>query len=155
VRVGSQKYELMKIKDCSLEDLERIYRMNKEIYGDGCYPWFVLRQFFDCFGDLSKIALEDGEAIGFSVNGVSSHLHEGWILSLGVRPGYRQKGVGTRLLTESIKAFRRKGLKQVKLTVHRSNTAFNTYREMGFIIHGDYDNYYGDQQRRTVMKLAL
>ncbi len=99
----------MKIISCKINDLEDIHRINKEIYGDGCYPRFVLRQFFDCFGDNIKIAIDNKKTIGFSINGFVNNSNEGWILSLGVSKKNRRSGIGTKLLSESIIELRKKG----------------------------------------------
>ena len=82
----------MRITNCTINDLENIYQIDKDIYGIGCYPKFVIRQFFDCFGENIKIAVDDEKTIGFSINGIANNSNVGWILSLGVSLEYRRSG---------------------------------------------------------------
>ena len=145
----------MKIISCSINDIEDIYRIDKEIYSEGCYPRFVIRQFFDCFGDNIKIAVDNHKTIGFSINGIANNSNEGWILSIGVSEKYRKSGVGTKLLSESINEFIKKGVEIVKLTVHPENSAIKIYEKSGFKREKNYDDYYGNKQNRVLMILNL
>jgi len=145
----------MRITNCTKKDLENIYLIDKEIYGIACYPKFVIIQFFDCFGENIKIAIDENKTIGFSINGMTNESKEGWILSLGVSLEYQRRGVGAKLLTESIKEFRNKGIRIIKLTVHPENPAYKLYKENGFEDIKRYDDYYGDNEKRILMALYL
>lgn len=122
----------MKVRSCSLDDIEDIFLINKEIYTSDCYLKVVIRQFYDCFRDNIKIAIENKKIVGFSINGMTSNSNEGWILSLGVRQDFTQYGIGTKLLLESIEELKKRGAKVIKLTVHPDNTAIRLYKKYGF-----------------------
>ena len=45
----------------------------------------------------------------------------GWVFGIGVRPGARLRGTGTRLLAEICAAFRRRGVEKVRTLLARDN----------------------------------
>ena len=79
------------------------------------------------------------EIIGTSwmtFDGRRLHLHH-----FGIDPVFQRRGLARELLRESLRYVKEKGY-QVKLEVHRSNTAaVEFYRKAGFIYLGDYDVY--------------
>ena len=81
----------------------------------------------------------DGALVGTSwltVDGRRTYLHH-----FGVRPSHQRRGLGRRLLEETLAVARVIGL-QVKLEVHRDNAAaVALYRQAGFLRLGDYDIY--------------
>ena len=145
----------MTIRSCSLDDLESVFLINKEIYGNDCYPKVVIRQFYDCFSDNIKIAIENKKIIGFSINGMTSNSNEGWILSLGVSEGFRHYGIGTKLLLKSIEELKKGGAKVIKLTAHPDNTGIRLYKKIGFKIKRKYKDYYGDNEERLLMSYSI
>ncbi len=64
------------------------------------------------------------------------HLHH-----FGIDPAYQRRGLARKLLRETLRFVKEKGY-QVKLEVHRSNTAATElYKKAGFEYLGDYDVY--------------
>jgi len=58
-------------------------------------------------------------------------------MGMGVVPGYRGAGLGTRLLTETLDAARALDLERVELEVFASNVpAIALYRKLGFVVEG-------------------
>ena len=58
-------------------------------------------------------------------------------LGMGLREGYRRRGLGERLLRAALDAARAAGLERVSLSVYASNTgAMALYRKVGFVIEG-------------------
>jgi len=70
---------------------------------------------------------------------------EGEILSLGVLPHHRQKGVGKALLQATLGLLHQQGVEDVFLEVRESNTAAITlYLHNGFKALGRRKGYYSD-----------
>ncbi len=90
-------------------------------------------------GKLLVATLDNGTLVGTSwmtFDGRRLHLHH-----VGVLPDYRRSGIGRLLSIESIR-FACEQRVQIKLEVHRSNTAaVSLYKELGFEYLGDYDVY--------------
>ena len=58
-------------------------------------------------------------------------------LSVGVVPGWRGRGVGTRLLEALLAQARAQGLAAVSLSVEPDNPALRLYERFGFVAVGD------------------
>lgn len=84
-------------------------------------------------------AIPSGEVIGSSwmtSDGRRLYLHH-----FGIAPSHQRKGFGKALLDASLERARPGGL-QIKLEVHRDNTAaIALYQKHGFAYLGDYDGY--------------
>ena len=91
--------------------------------------------------DLAFLALEGGEAAGFIVCEVdaASELpagrRAGWIVQVGVRPGWRGRGIGRALLCHAMQRFRSEGLDDAMLYVNVNNPrAIGVYTGLGFSV---------------------
>lgn len=79
----------------------------------------------------SRIAYADGDPVGVTLLGVRGKT--GWIGGVGVRPEYRGKGIGRRLMEGVLDAARGRGLETVFLEVIEGNkAAHELYRKLGF-----------------------
>ncbi|MHB0953534.1 MAG: GNAT family N-acetyltransferase [Allorhizobium sp.] len=91
----------------------------------GGHPWFV--------------AVEDGVVIGWCDirrHGHEAHAHRG-TLGMGILPGYREKGLGVRLIGATLKGAQDIGLRRVELDVHADNErAIRLYERVGFVREG-------------------
>jgi ribosomal protein S18 acetylase RimI-like enzyme len=90
-------------------------------------------------GDVGFVA-EDGVAIGAAWWRLFTRADAGYgfvdedvpELSIGVAPGWRRRGVGTRLLRALIAEARRSGLRGLSLSVELDNPAVGLYERLGF-----------------------
>lgn len=58
-------------------------------------------------------------------------------LGMGVLSGYRGRGAGERLITQTLNAARAMGLERIELEVFASNTpAIRLYEKVGFVVEG-------------------
>ena len=58
-------------------------------------------------------------------------------LAISLYPEYRGKGIGTDLLRRMLDLLRRKGYRQVSLSVQKANYAHRMYRKAGFEVMAD------------------
>lgn len=66
---------------------------------------------------LCFVAIADGAVVGASLNHWKRHGDWGWIGTLGVRPGWRRRGIADALLRRSFAEFFRRGERRVALGV--------------------------------------
>lgn len=88
--------------------------------------------------DLSLLVLEGREPVGFAIchveiEGDEKSGSEGWIAQFGVRPVWRNQGLGSALLAEVMQTLKAKGLSYAMLCVNVNNPeAFRLYGRLGF-----------------------
>lgn len=63
-------------------------------------------------------------------------------LAMSVLKGYRDKGIGTRLLQELLFLLEKQGYMRVSLSVQKANYAAGMYEKAGFVIAGENDEEY-------------
>ncbi|HEY1567060.1 MAG TPA: GNAT family N-acetyltransferase [Solirubrobacteraceae bacterium] len=75
----------------------------------------------DVAPELSLVAEESGEIVGFMLARRWEHEVSGYVDVLGVAPGHQRRGIGTALLTQGFAAFAAAGLVQAQLDVASDN----------------------------------
>ena len=101
--------------------------------------FFVERETFR--PDITFIVMDGGEIAGYSLNRVDPEenarqgIKEGWVGQLGTRRPWRQRGIASALLCESMRAFRAEGLDYATLGVDAENLtgALAIYERVGFV----------------------
>jgi [ribosomal protein S18]-alanine N-acetyltransferase len=123
-------------------DLPGIMRIERASFAREAWP----REFFlDYFAAaaLFLVAKVDGRIAGYSMATRTRHGAE--IESLAVLPRYRNRGIATALLKQTIRKARRSGAPAISLMVRRNNqSAIRLYRNLGFVRVATVANYYPD-----------
>ena len=63
-------------------------------------------------------------------------------ISIAVRPGFKNRGIGTKLLRKILKEYRKAGFKQVSLSVSRQNPSVDLYEREGFTVYAENEEDY-------------
>lgn len=78
------------------------------------------------------------------------------IYSLAVAPKRRREGLGATMLAETLKALRRRGVREARLEVDPANIpAVNLYKKMGFLLLRRLPDYYAPGRPGIRMRLRL
>lgn len=102
--------------------------------------WSELAQ-YDTRYYLAAARFEAGQIVGYA--GLAAQAGEGFIQTIGVRPGCHGRGVGRSLLSAVLDEAARRGAGRVLLEVNVSNTrAQLLYRRFGFTEIGRRRRYY-------------
>jgi ribosomal protein S18 acetylase RimI-like enzyme len=97
-----------------------------------------LRDTYDLDREASRIAVRDGERVGFANLGLRGR--EAWIGGLGVVPGERRRGTGRALMDAVHEAARARGVQRVWLEVIVENRqAITLYEELGYELVRDLE----------------
>ena len=90
-------------------------------------------------GHPQVVAVEGDKVVGWCDirrNGRATHAHGG-TLGMGILPGYRDRGLGMRLITAALDLAKERGLHRVQLNVYATNTrAIALYEKVGFVREG-------------------
>lgn len=142
----------MTIRNATFDDLITIHEIEVLCFGDGAYPLFVIRQFYDIASKYFLVATLDEKIIGYALGSLSAQDAQGWILSVGVHPNARGNQMGTKLIKKLMSLLEFDKANELCLTVHPDNkSAITIYKSLSFEITMTYDNYYLDNQPRYLM----
>lgn len=102
-----------------------------------------------------KVVLADGHMIGFAV-GMLEPGGVGHLISVGVAPEWRRRGIGKLLMEEMERGFAKRGATTVRLEVRAGNViAQQLYLKLGYTITQQIPNYYANGDEALVMVKAL
>lgn len=137
-------------------DLPELHRLDREVFQENAYPYFVLRQFYDLYRDDLFVVDDGGSLRGYVLAGAASDGGRGWILGLAIDRDWRRHGLGRLLMAESLRSLRLRGVREVWLTVEPANsTAIELYVSLGFARVDHRTDYFGPTADRLLMALPL
>jgi ribosomal-protein-alanine N-acetyltransferase len=141
------------IREASLDDLDEIYKIEKESFPDP-YPKGLLKAFL-FFPGTYIVALFGGIIVGYTI-GVVRYETIGHIVSIAVSKEKRRSGVGRQLLIKAVERLRLKGAQSIRLEVRESNVeAIELYKKAGFSTKEKIEGYYIDGESALVMYLSV
>lgn len=92
----------------------------------------------------------NGEVVGMAVTWVI--VDEAHIATIALHPGLRRRGLGRRLLAESLRQAYERGARLAYLEVRRGNMAAQAlYLDFGFTIVGERPRYYQDNHEDALL----
>jgi len=128
------------IRELEERDIEEISRIEQESFS---MPWSAnaFRQLLQDSNSIYLVAEEDGKIVGSC--GVSDVCGEGNIDNVVVSEEYRNRGIATALMVETLKRGRERGITAFTLEVRVSNApAIKVYEKMGFVSEGIRPGFY-------------
>ncbi|PLJ78256.1 ribosomal protein S18-alanine N-acetyltransferase [Infirmifilum sp. NZ] len=136
------------------EDLFYIIEMEERIFGADAFSFNYLFYLYENCREFFLIADYKGVLVGYVVScRESEELH---VHSIAVAEWFRGKGVGRRLMEETLRLARLRGLKRVRLEVKTENTvAISLYEKLGFERKAYLKSYYADGSDAYVYVLNL
>ncbi|MGQ9470002.1 MAG: ribosomal protein S18-alanine N-acetyltransferase [Nitrososphaerales archaeon] len=140
------------LRRCKEKDLNQVLKIEricfKHPYDYSTFLYFLMRE-----PDGFYVAEENGRIIGYVISSVISG--KGIIISIAVIPEFRRKGIGSKLMEESLN-FLSKKVDYVELQVRISNIeAISFYKKLGFKEIGLISNYYSDGEDALIMSKSI
>lgn len=140
------------LRRCKEKDLNQVLQIEricfKHPYNHFTFLYFLMKE-----PDGFYVAEENGRIIGYVISSVKGG--KGTIISIAVIPEFRRKGIGSKLMKESLN-FLSKKVDHVELQVKVSNIeAISFYRKLGFEEIGLIPNYYPDSEDALVMSKKI
>lgn len=141
------------IRRATAADLGAVCEIERECFpASGRYPRELFHQLLSLCPSMFLVAELGGTVAGYAVGAVEPGA-VGHILSLGVLPGRRRRGVGGALMAELAAAFGAAGIRRVVLEVRKGNAAAQAfYKRLGFAAMGEIPAYYEDGDTAAVME---
>jgi len=133
------------IRKASKKDLDLLYVIELECFGDNAFAKPQLAYCLSSPSFLTLAVLDKGQPIGFITGSVESLNQElqGHIYTLDIKPDYRLKGLGTKLLNAFEQALIKQSVRTFYLEVSVNNVpAKNLYLKAGYKLHEKLKDYY-------------
>jgi ribosomal-protein-alanine N-acetyltransferase len=128
------------LENASWRDLSELRALENTCFGADAWPLLELLGLLTFPGVVRLKAVAGGVMVAFISGDARRAEKTGWILTLGVLPHWRRRGLAMALLLE---CERRMRMPQVKLTVRRSNTAaVRLYEKLGYQQVDIWSKYY-------------
>lgn len=135
------------------DDLQAALEIDRDVFGG--YNPAIFTAFYEYHSVSTLVADLGGSVAGF-VLGFKHTPFEGRVFWLAVRPGFQNRGIGTRLMLEVIRSFRQIGAMSATLEVRVSNKkAQSLYSMLGFRMIGICPAYYTDGEAAIIMRMRL
>lgn len=137
------------LRNCSMNDLGEVEKVEKASFLKP-YSHYIFYILLKNYPDGFTVVDDNGKIVGYIIYSIVQD--KGIIVSIGVLPDYRQKGIGQMLLDHAINNLRDK-VDYVELQVSVSNAvAINLYRKNSFVIVDIMSRYYPDGSDAYLMK---
>ncbi|CDM64472.1 ribosomal protein S18-alanine N-acetyltransferase [Pyrinomonas methylaliphatogenes] len=134
------------IRPLTVTQLEECWRLDQRCFADGeAYSRETFHYLLTAPEALCYQAnAADGTMVGFII-GLIEPDFTGHITTVGVAPEHRRRGIALRLMRKIEEAFRRRGVRTVRLEVRAVNTgAQKLYRNLGYVVTQRLPQYYSN-----------
>lgn len=141
-----------------LAELIEATKVDAAAFGGNPYPTGSLEMLALC-GKL-RAAYVDGAMAGYCLIVPNTPRESGVqtveVMSLGVKPGYAGRGVGSALIADAINECEQDGFRILTLVVEPENRrAYELYLRSGFVKVGEDPEHYGEGEPRILMERPL
>ncbi len=146
------------------DDLSAVIEINRVCLPENYSPYFFMEVYKSC-PEAFIVAEIDRKVVGyvmcrleFGFSDVRRFrmVRKGHIVSVAVLPEYRRQGMGSELVTSSLKALELHGTEECFLEVRTSNEeAVALYKHMGFDMVRTVSHYYHDGADAFMMSARL
>ena len=141
------------VREYSVKDFRDIMEIDREAFSprNPVYDVYI----YVTYGSDLLVADIGGRVVGYiAVMDIDRYTSK--IVSFAVKKEFRNRGIGTKLLSTAIERCKSRGKRRILLEVRVSNyIAQHLYKKMGFRIVDTIPNYYQDGEDAYLMALDL
>lgn len=148
----SQSFVINKVE---YKDLSEIFHVQKEIFGEDALLMEWIEDFYGSDAIFHKIETHEKELIGViciqTDNSITAYMYV-----LFIKPEYQRKGLGGKLLKNTLEEVRNQNYTRVSLhTKDYNETGINFYKKFNFVIAKKIEKYYrsGDNSYEMILDL--
>jgi ribosomal-protein-alanine N-acetyltransferase len=135
------------IEDASIRHLDKLYEIETQCFDREAFTKQQIASLLRDYNSVSLVAKINGEIMGFIIGTIYIERNSltGHILTIDISPVHRRKGTAQKLLQETEKIFKEKGVKTCRLEVREDNiAALRLYQKFGYKKVAKLNNYYGN-----------
>lgn len=136
----------VEIEKASIQNLDTLYEIEKKCFQNNQMNKQQIAYWINISNGICLVSRVKHEIVGFIIGRI--HIEKksknGHIITVDVLPGYRCKGIGSKLLEEIEEIFLNEGVKKCHLEVREDNIpALKLYKKVGYKEAKILENYYG------------
>ncbi|MEM0049606.1 MAG: ribosomal protein S18-alanine N-acetyltransferase [Candidatus Bathyarchaeia archaeon] len=135
------------VRRAEKSDLKALYEIEVECFREEAFPLRYLKLFLSDAAFITLVMVLEDRIIGYVTARIENFEGKcmGHIYSIAVKPEYRRRGIGSRLLESVEEILREKGAKVCYLETRKDNVAaINFYLKHEYRVFEVLVNYYGD-----------
>ncbi|UNX54318.1 ribosomal protein S18-alanine N-acetyltransferase [Georgenia sp. TF02-10] len=135
-------------------DLDQVLALEPVLFGPGAWSRGTYLDELAAPGRVYVAAADGDRLVGYAGIALGE---EAQVMTVGVAPGHRRRGIGTHLLAALLDAAREAGARSVLLEVRASDDGAQAlYARAGFVPVGRRRNYYvAEREDAVVMRKQL
>ncbi|MCX8202658.1 MAG: GNAT family N-acetyltransferase [Candidatus Micrarchaeota archaeon] len=141
----------MGIREFEWKDIEKIMEIELESFDKDVWSIEEFMKWYELCRDGFLVYESDNEIVGYIIVQVLES-GKGYIRSLAVKKKYRNKGIGRKLIMESVSKLK---LNRLELHVRVGNPAVEFYKKLGFEEIRRFEKAYRDGEDAIYMALEL
>ncbi|MFQ5883463.1 MAG: ribosomal protein S18-alanine N-acetyltransferase [Thermoplasmata archaeon] len=143
------------IRKATSEDMSILLEMEKRCFADrAAYTREQIEWFLNSAHAVTFLSFRENGAVGSVM--LSMRSRRGKVVSIGVMPEWRERGIGKELMHHAEKWFNNIGVKEVELEVNVSNQeAANMYSSLGYRTVRILKKYYHGKEDAYLMRKKL
>ena len=138
----------IKIETASIKLLDKFCEIENQCFSQEAFTKRQMAYLLMDYNTIGLVAKTDSEIAGFIISQVEiedSFLY-GHIITINVAPNYRRIGIATKMLDETEKILKEKGISECHLEVREDNfAALKLYQNRGYQKIGKLEKYYGSK----------
>ncbi|HPP16682.1 MAG TPA: ribosomal protein S18-alanine N-acetyltransferase [Dictyoglomaceae bacterium] len=144
----------LKVRNFDLKDLNQVLEIEKASFPRDAYPKCLFKEFYISYPEEFFVAEVSDKVVGYILGYIFNDTGE--IVSIAVKPEFRNSGVGKKLMETILSLFKEKNLKRCILQVRVSNKiAIEFYEKLGFKVIKREKGYYIDEDAYIMEKNLL
>ena len=145
----------MLLRDFHISDLDDLLKLEADTFPKTAFSTGTFLRYHLERASRIRVCEDDGRLVGYVVYSVKEKPRRVYVDSIAVRPSYRRRGMGQRMMDEVLNAAREVSAEKVTLHVRTTNRdAVAFYESLGFRTERTIPDYYGTDDA-YLMRLEL
>jgi [ribosomal protein S18]-alanine N-acetyltransferase len=138
----------IKIETATIRLLDKLYQIEEQCFDQEAFTKHQIAYLLTDYNTISLVAKSNSDIAGFIIAQVEieGETLYGHIITINVSPGYRRKGIATKLIQEIELLLKQKGITESHLEVREdNNAAIKLYQRLQYQKISKLEKYYGNK----------